>query len=80
MDRSEKMVCPYLLALRLVRICSTKEVLKTRLSELTDMLISRSYNKNVVQAAIEKAEKLDRIETLKKVEKKETNRVILAIR
>ena len=28
-------------------------IFKIRLKELTDMLISRSYNKNVVKAAIE---------------------------
>ena len=58
---------------------STKEILKQRLDELSDMLLSRNYNKNIVKAAIQKAESLDRLEALKKVVKYQTNRVILAI-
>ena len=34
---------PYSLALRLVRICSTKMALDKRLAELKDMLLSRGY-------------------------------------
>ena len=59
---------PYSLALRLIRICSNKETLGRRLSELREILLTRNYNKNVVNAAIEKASKLNRTEVLKKVE------------
>ena len=52
---------PYSLALRLVRICSTKEILSQRLEELSKMLLSRCYNKNVIKAAVDKASKLDRL-------------------
>ena len=58
---------------------STKEILKQRLDELSDMLLSQNYNENIVKAAIQKAESLDRLEALKKVVKYQTNRVILAI-
>jgi hypothetical protein len=34
---------PYSLALRLVKICSTKTALDKRLAELKDMLLSRDY-------------------------------------
>ena len=57
---------PYSLALRLVRIVSNPEKLKQRLGKLKTMLISRKYNKNVVQEAINKVLTLDRKETLKK--------------
>ena len=41
----------YQLALRLVRIVSDRAQLKVRMSELRDMLISRCYNRNIVNAA-----------------------------
>ena len=71
---------PFSLALRLVRICSTTDLLKKRFSELTDMLISRCYNKNVVLAAIQKAGGVNRSDALKKVVKVKSDRVILAVR
>ena len=43
------------------------------------MLISRQYNKNIVKEAIEKVSKLDRLEVIKKVERKSTDRVVLAV-
>jgi hypothetical protein len=70
---------PYSLALRLVRICSEKQDLHKRFKELEAMLISRQYKKNIVKEAIEKASKLDRLEVIKKVERKSTDRVVLAV-
>ena len=49
------------------------------MSELKDMLVGRHYNKNVVNAAIEKALTIPRLEALKKVTKVKTDRVIFAI-
>ena len=43
------------------------------------MLVSRNYNKNIVKAAITKAKLIPRIEALKRVTKKENNRVVFAI-
>jgi hypothetical protein len=57
---------PYSLALRLVRICSKKELLEKRMNELENMLLSRKYNKNIVKAAIQKAKEIPRIEALKR--------------
>ena len=37
---------------RLVRICSRKEDLESRFEELKVMLLSREYNKNIVEAAM----------------------------
>ena len=71
---------PYSLALRLVRICSDNVILKKRLSELSDMFLSRNYNKKVVEAAIKKASKVDRLVALEKVVKIKTDRVILAVK
>jgi hypothetical protein len=70
---------PFSLALRLVRIVSERDTLKQRLTELKSMLISRKYNKDIVNAAINRALQLERIETLKKVEKKPNERVVLAV-
>ena len=44
------------------------------------MLLSGSYNKNVVKSAIERASVLDRNEVLKKVIKTESKRVIMVLR
>ena len=71
---------PYSLALRLVRICSTKEALNKRFDELKMMLLSRQYNKNIVNAAVDKEKTLYRNEILKKVIKPESKRVILILR
>ena len=71
---------PYCLALILVRIYSTEQILKQRLEELSAMLLSRNYNKNIVKAALQKASTLNRLETLKNVVRSQTNRVILGIR
>ena len=70
---------PYSLALRLVRIVSEKSTLTNRFQELRTMLISRDYNINIVNAAIERASKLDRNEVLKKVIKLKTDRAVFAI-
>ena len=70
---------PYSLALRLVRICNRKEDLIKRFEELAAMLISRGYNKNVIENAIERAEKIDRQVALKKVVKVKKNRTVLAL-
>ena len=43
------------------------------------MLLSRGYNKNIIKNAIENVSKLDRLEILKKVTKKKTDRVVLAL-
>ena len=70
---------PYSLALRLVRICSTKELLLGRLAELKTMLISRDYNRNIINSAFDKVLKLDRTNLLKKRVKKQNNRVVLSV-
>ena len=70
---------PFSLALRLVRICSTKTDLIKRLEELKVMLLSRKYNKKVINDAIKKALEIDREEALKKVERKPTDRVTCAV-
>ena len=70
---------PYSLALRLVRICSRKEDLESRFEELKAMLLSREYNKNIVEAAIVKASKIDRQDALKRVTKVKKDKPVLAI-
>jgi hypothetical protein len=70
---------PYSLALRLVRICSSKETLDKRLIKLEKMLISKKYNKNVLKAAIVKAKTVPRVEALKKVTRTKNERPVLDI-
>jgi hypothetical protein len=70
---------PYSLALRLVRICSLRVDLIKRLEELKAMLISRKYNKKVINDAIKRALEIDRQKALKKVQKKLTDRVICTL-
>ena len=70
---------PYSLALRLVRICSERETLLTRCEELKQMLLSRNYNRNIIDSAIDRALKQDRLEVLKKVIKPKNDRVIFAV-
>ena len=70
---------PFSLALRLVRICSEKSDLKNRFKELKEMLLSRGYNTNIVNAAIKKASTIERKEALKRVVKTETDRPVFAI-
>jgi hypothetical protein len=70
---------PYSLALRILRICSTKEALNKRLTELRQMLISMNNNKKVVENAISKVQNLDRANVLTKVDRKTNKRVVLAL-
>jgi hypothetical protein len=70
---------PFSLALRIVRICSTSEALDRRLNELSEMLLSRSYNKNNIKNAISKARDLDRVITLEKVIRASNERIVLAL-
>ena len=46
---------PYYFGLRILRICSEPEDLKNKMEELKTMLISRNYNKNIVNPALAKA-------------------------
>lgn len=70
---------PYSLALRLVRICSDHQNLLQRLNELKKMLISRQYNENIINSAIQRALSITRQDALKKVVKLKNERVTLAI-
>ena len=70
---------PFSLAYRLVRICSEKTALMKRLDELKDLLLSRNYNEKIVQNALERAKLVSREEALKRVEKKQSDRVVFAL-
>ena len=67
---------PYSLCHRIVRICSEKPTLTKRLDELKDFLLSRNYDKKLIDSSIAKALNLERSEALKKVERKETIRPV----
>ena len=71
---------PYSLAYRLVRICTERHTLLKRLSELKDLLISRNYNSKLIDSAIERALSVSREESLKRVVKKRTDRVIFSLK
>ena len=46
---------PYCQALRILRICSSKESSKLRCTELVDCLVKRGYNKRKINKEIERA-------------------------
>ena len=55
------------------------EALEKRFSELRALLISRDYRPKIIDNAIEKARKLERTEALKRVPKKENDRVVFVL-
>jgi hypothetical protein len=61
---------PYPLALKLVRMYSTKELLNKRLEE---------YSKTILNAAISKAKTFNRSDILEKRNGKKNERVVLAL-
>ena len=70
---------PYSMALRLVRIVSNRKQLVIRMSELKQMLVSRCYNKNIIDAAIKRALDIPREQALLKVVKPKVDRVMFAV-
>ena len=56
-----------------MRICSLTEAREKRFKELKDMLLSRDYSSNIINAAIERARNIPRLEALKKVVKSKTS-------
>ena len=52
---------------------------KIRMEELRNMLVSRCYNKNIVDAAIKKASLIPRDQALTKVIREKNNRVMFAV-
>ena len=69
----------YSLALQIVRICSEPEEREVKMEELRQKLISRNYNRNIVNAAIIKAKCVIRELALQKVVKKKNERVIFVL-
>ena len=65
---------PFSLALRIVRICSLQETREKRFSELKDLLLSRGYKARGIDAAIDRARKIPRLEALKRVVRSKTAR------
>ena len=70
---------PYNLCYRLLRICSERDTLKTRLDELKDLLLSREYRKNVVEDAIKRVLGISREEALQRVTKKKSDRTVFVL-
>ena len=71
---------PYSLAYRLLRLESVREKLYINLEHLRSDLLSRKYDNKVIQNAFEKVLKLTRTaDCLKKVTRKENNRIPLVI-
>ena len=58
---------PFSLALRITRICSLPEARDKRFSELKELLISRNYKPKLIDAAIDKARQIPRLDALKRV-------------
>ena len=60
---------PYSLAYRLLRICSNKPTFKTRLEELRQDLLLRSYKPKIIDDAFKRVLQIDRNEAIKRVSK-----------
>ena len=65
---------PFSLSLRIVRTCTNDKVRDTRLMELKNMLLSRSYPERLIQSAIDRAKNIPRKMALKKAYKKMLSR------
>ena len=61
---------PYSLALRIIRICTKKDLRDLRLKELKELLLAREYPENLIDRAITKAAKIPRKVALLKVRRK----------
>ena len=70
---------PFSLAYRLLRICSDHSSFLKRLEELRLDLLSRSYNPKVVDEAFGRVKLIPRLDALKKVEKKPSDREPLVL-
>ena len=72
---------PFSLAYRIVRICTEPETRDIRLTELKQLLLSRNYKQNIVNAAIEKAKLIPRQKAIEKVESERstTRRPVFAV-
>ena len=71
---------PFSAGLRAKRLCSIPDSLTLRLSELSDSLLIRGYNKKVIKSAFDRVNLINRDEALKKVTKTQnSNRVSCAI-
>ena len=70
---------PYNLAYRLLRICSERETLITRLDELKVLLLSRDYRQKAVEDAIKRVLEINREEAIKRIPKKKCDRTIIVL-
>jgi hypothetical protein len=72
---------PFSLSLRIVRTCTNDKVRDSRLMELKNMLLSRSYPERLIQSAIDRAKNIPRKMALKKAYKKNAvKRPVFAIK
>ena len=65
---------PYSLALRITRICTEKYTREKRYNELKELLLNRDYKSSLIDAAIDKARKIPRLEAIKYKPPQPTNR------
>ena len=65
---------PYSLALRITRICTENDTREKRYSELKELLMNREYNERIIDAAINKARKIPRLEAIQHKPPQPTNR------
>ncbi len=71
---------PYSLALRIQRICTDTGERDQRMSELRDMLMSRGYDRKLIDKHIDRALLIPRNEAIKRViRKKDVDRVVFSV-
>ena len=74
--RHTKNSLPYSLAYRLLRICSTNNLLTKRLEELKQFLLNRNYKSRLIDAAFDKIRNMTRTDSLKRKDKKKIKKRI----
>ena len=67
---------PYSLFHRIVRICSERETLITRMDELKGFFLLRNYDPKLINSCMTRALQLNRSDTLEKVNKEQNSRAI----
>ena len=76
---SLKRSIPFAQALRLIRICSTKNEFQHSCDTLCNKLIERGYNQQEINEVIERTKTLERQKLLEEKTKKQSNRISLVL-
>jgi peptide-methionine (R)-S-oxide reductase len=68
---------PFSIALSIRRVCSREEDCKIRLEQMRQDLLSRSYPPKIVDGAIKRVNKIDRLDAIKRVSRTKEDKTVL---